>query len=91
MIGRKKKGQSLTEAGLVLSLVAVVGISSLTQLGEQLKTNFASINDRLDEAIQVSTGNQGTGTPPPPADPCDTSKPATFDPMACFAGGGTPY
>lgn len=66
MAFKRRKGQTLTETGLVLSLVSVVAISSLTILGEAVKENLNSITIKIQNEVQVSTGEQGTGNPPSP-------------------------
>lgn len=44
---RDERGQSLTEYGLILALVAVVVIGVLAAIGGQLNTLFARIRDCL--------------------------------------------
>ena len=50
----KKNGQSLIEYGLIVSLVAVVLIAVLNQLGNSWKDTINGLTERLDYANQLS-------------------------------------
>lgn len=42
-----KKGQGLTEYGIIIALVAIVAIAALTGLGTKLKDQFVGITAKL--------------------------------------------
>jgi Flp pilus assembly pilin Flp len=44
---RSKKGQTLVEYALILAFIAVVAISVLLRLGNEVKSIFSSINSQL--------------------------------------------
>lgn len=47
MIIQNKRGQGMVEYGLILALVAVVGMAGLVLLGPQIKTQFDLIGAKL--------------------------------------------
>ena len=51
---RSKKGQTLVEYALVLAFIAVVAISVLIRLGDQVNRIFSSINSQLVTAAHSS-------------------------------------
>lgn len=44
---QNKKGQGMVEYGLILALVAVVGMGALALLGPQVSAQFTSISESL--------------------------------------------
>ena len=47
--GKKSKGQSLVEYGLILALVSVVAITVLQTMGSQIKTTVGGLTTKLEE------------------------------------------
>lgn len=43
----EEEGQSLSEYGLILALIAVVAIAALTLLGDNIKAMFEDIADKI--------------------------------------------
>jgi len=54
MLKKKRKGQSLVEYTLILSLVSAVAIPSLTLLGQELKMSF--------EKVVIALNSNGTNS-----------------------------
>lgn len=44
---KEEEGQSLSEYGLILALIAVVAIAALTLLGDNIKAMFDDIADKI--------------------------------------------
>ena len=44
---KEEEGQSLSEYGLILALIAVVAITALTLLGDNIKAMFEDIADKI--------------------------------------------
>lgn len=44
---KEEEGQSLSEYGLILALIAVVAIAALTLLGDNIKAMFEDIADKI--------------------------------------------
>jgi len=47
--GKKSKGQSLVEYGLILALVSVVAITVLQTMGSQIKQTVSGLSTKLEE------------------------------------------
>jgi pilus assembly protein Flp/PilA len=50
---KDEEGQGLAEYGLILALIAVVVISAVALLGDQIKAAFGKITDELKEPTGV--------------------------------------
>lgn len=51
---RRKKGQSLIEYGLIITLISVVAMGALSSLGEQVNGQLGAVSSKLAE---VCTGD----------------------------------
>lgn len=50
----KKRGQSLVEYGLILSLVSIVSITVLQILGQEIKQTLFKVTINIERANQIS-------------------------------------
>lgn len=57
LTGKKSKGQSLVEYGLILALVSVIAIGVLSTMGTQIRNTVSTINTQLQQAQNLSNTN----------------------------------
>lgn len=76
-----KKAASLTGYGLVVGLIAVIAISAVTRVGEQVAQLFIGVDNSLSEAINNSQEGQtaeSAAAGDPCADPDSLTEPTDF-------------
>lgn len=69
IFNNKKRGASLTGYGLIIGLIAVVGIVSIQNIGSNVSTLFNKVGNNMEEVANGTSGSTGGGTetPTPPA------------------------